>query len=197
METRIQLVRHGPSAHVDDGRWLSSAEVDRWVIDYDAAGIVADDSPPASVLADAQRADVVAASDLRRGIESAERLAPGRDLLVSPLLRELSVDFPRWLRMRLPMVFWDAVSHTQWTYRLLRRNAVSRRELARATEAANWLGDAARGCERVLVVTHGGFRRLLAIQLVATGWKAESGRRGYENWSVWSFRRRRDQPDNA
>jgi broad specificity phosphatase PhoE len=62
-------------------------------------------------------------------------------------------------------------------------------ELERAAQAVALLDDAAREATSVVAVTHGAFRRLLAMRLVATGWRAEPRVGGFRNWSWWPFRR--------
>ena len=89
MTARILLVRHGPSAHAHDGRWMHRYDVPRFEDAYDAAGIRDDPPPPAQLRSVAATAGVVCASDLRRAIESASRVAPGGELVVLPLLREV------------------------------------------------------------------------------------------------------------
>lgn len=66
--------------------------------------------PSAQLLAEARGADAVVASDLPRAVASAERLAFGRDLVTSPLLREIRLEPPRWVPLPLPIRVWDVLS---------------------------------------------------------------------------------------
>jgi broad specificity phosphatase PhoE len=189
LTSRILLVRHGRSAHVHDPGWVDAADVRRWRAAYDEAAIAVDDRPPAALVAEAARAAVVAASDAPRAVASAERIARGRPIVTSPLLRETALEIPRWLPLRWPLAAWEAAIHLQWAWRILRGTDAPAAELERAAEAAAWLADHARDGATVLAVTHGVFRRLLARQLLAEGCIAEPGRRSYRPWSVWGFRR--------
>jgi hypothetical protein len=153
---------------------------------YNVAGILAHDVPPSSVTTQAASADVIAVSHMARAIESARRLAPDREPLVSPLLCELAIDPPA-LPLRLPIEVWDALSFAQWTYRLWRK--VDRDETRRARDAAGWLENHAAGGRTVLAITHGGFRRILDAELLRRRWMRSTGRRGHENWSNWSYAR--------
>ena len=152
-----------------------------------AAGIRDDPPPPEDLRIIGASADVVCASDLRRAIESASRVAPGRELVISSLLREIRLEPPRWMPFRLPIAAWDAYSHAQWSYRLLtkRDHAFARR----ADAAADWLEQRAREASTVLVVTHGGVRRLIADRLSARGWRRTPDKRSYANWSTWEVHR--------
>jgi len=187
---RILLVRHGPSALVHDGRWIDAAGVRRYHAAYDAAGIVSESSPPSGLVAEAAAAQTIVSSDLPRALESAERLAPGRDITASPLLRETHLAIPRWAIGRLPLLAWSAVLHLHWGYRIMRGMDVSSVELAQAEAAADWLGTLAGESRTIVAVTHGVFRRNLANRLALRGWHMEPGRRPYHNWSVWAFQAR-------
>ena len=66
MNTRLLLVRHGPSSHVHDGRWMHASVVHRFEDAYDAAGILRDRVPSEDLLRTAVNVDVFCASDLPR-----------------------------------------------------------------------------------------------------------------------------------
>ena len=187
LTARILLVRHGPSSHVHDGRWLRHREVHEFEDAYDAAGILEDNMPPAELLDVAKGAELIVASDLPRAIVSADRLAPRRDVVHSPLLREIRLEPPRWVPVALPIAAWDALSHAQWSLRLL---AGTRNEFARRGEAAAvWLEQHARSSRTIVVVTHAGFRRILASRLIARGWRGDllTRKDRYANWSSWEL----------
>src|SRR4051812_35961970 len=119
--SRIHLVRHGVSAHTHDGSWVDAARARRFIELYDAAGI-REEAPPADVIEMASRADVLAASSLPRAIESVGRLAPGRDMHTTPLLREIDLQTPGLLPVRLPITTWDVIDYFVNGYRIrLRR----------------------------------------------------------------------------
>jgi broad specificity phosphatase PhoE len=188
---RLLLIRHGRSAHAHAGA-LDRAGMERWLADYDAAGIVDGDAPPAALAAEVARAAVVAASDLPRALASAARLAPGREVEVTPLVREVALPVPGWLPGRAPLTAWALAIHASWVAGLLRRRAESPAVAARVREAAAWCDArcaAAGPGETVVVVTHGVVRRLLARELLAAGWRAAPGRRSYAHWSAWRLER--------
>jgi broad specificity phosphatase PhoE len=185
--SRIVLVRHGRSAHVLKERWVDAPGVHRWRVDYDAAGIDAGSVPPQTLIDECARAGAIVASDLARAIASAERLAPGRDVRLSPLLRESHLDIPTWLPARWPLGVWGAAIHVQWLGRLIRRVPLAPAERRRLNDAADWVESVVRESGTTVVVTHGVFRRLLGLELVARGWGAERRVSGYQNWSAWPF----------
>jgi broad specificity phosphatase PhoE len=184
---RVLLVRHGRSAHVHDGHWTTPSGVAEFERAYDAAGIREDDPPPHALVSVAREAAMVASSNLARAVESARRIADGRPVVVSELLREVTLEPPLWLPLPLPIQIWEAMNHAQWSYRLLLR--VDHEHTRRARAAAQWLMQLVPAGATGVVVTHGSFRRVLARQLLAAGWRSASARRSYQHWSVWSFLR--------
>ena len=182
----IHLVRHGRSALVHDGSWFGWADVPAYEDAYDAAGIRDDDQPGADLQALVGAKPLIVASDLPRAIASARRLAPQHDVQLSPLLREIRLEPPQWVPVRLPIQMWDVFSHVQWTYRLL--SNADHDYVRRAAKAVDWLSEHAGQASNVVAVTHGGFRRILDATLVARGWRRGSDKRSYANWSVWSYR---------
>jgi broad specificity phosphatase PhoE len=185
MAPRIVLVRHGRSAHVHAGA-IDRAGVERWRDAYDSAGIHEVSHPPPTLVQAAADAEHVVASDLRRAVESAERLAPGREIRTTALLREMPLAIPAW-PTRLPLGAWGLLISIDWGYRIVRGAAAAEADRARAAAAAEWLAGLAADGSTVLAVTHGAFRRMVARQLLALGWRSTDRRGGYRPWSAWSF----------
>jgi broad specificity phosphatase PhoE len=188
MSARLVVIRHGRSAHVGGAVWLDRVGMTGWRAAYDAAGIAAADAPPATLMAMAAKADRIIASDLPRALASAQCLAPGRAIEVSPMLRETPLPIPQ-LPVRLPLALWEALIHLRWGVRIAVGVEATPAEVARAAAAAAWLSDTAGDRAIGLVVTHGVFRRLLSRQLVSRGWRTLPGRRRYGPWSSWGFER--------
>ena len=184
MSARIHLVRHGRSAHEHDGSWVGVAGQKKFIDLYDAAGIR--DEPPAEVVRLAAESDVLAASTLRRAIESVQRLAPAREAELTPLLIESPFELAKLFPVRLPIATWDMINYAVNGYRIRRRHPTT--ELLRAREATEWLLSRVPPNGSLLAVTHGDFRRFLWASLIDRGWRAEFTRKAYHNWSVWSFR---------
>ena len=92
-ESRVALVRHARSSHVHAG-WIDAGGFRAWREAYEAAGIHEDERVPAQLEQLASHAGVVLSSDAARAVASARLLAPGREIVVSPLLRELDPKDP-------------------------------------------------------------------------------------------------------
>jgi broad specificity phosphatase PhoE len=187
----IVLVRHGRSAHVERA-WLDTDGLRRWAVAYDAAEIAVNDPPPRALVQLATGAGIVVASDLPRAIASAALLAPAESVQTSALLREAPLEtaerrLPSLWGMRLPLRIWGIffLSRWLWAYwRDLPLPGVDASALARAEEAADWLTGLAADRGRVVAVTHGTFRTVLATALTRRGWRGPD-RRSYQTWSAW------------
>jgi broad specificity phosphatase PhoE len=162
---------------------------------YDAAGIIPDLLPPPELIALTADATRIIASDLPRALASAVHLAPGREIIQVPLLREAPLEtpelpLPRLGGLRLPLRGWALVFGARWLSAWIRGApppGVDAQALARAETAADWLVTQATEAEgRVVVITHATFRLLLARALVRRGWRAPE-RRPVREWSAWRY----------
>jgi broad specificity phosphatase PhoE len=165
---------------------LNTEQFRRWREAYEAAGIAADEIPPPELCTTALNADVLIASDAPRAIASANLLAPGREVVISPLLRELELSPPDLGRLRLPLFGWALMIGVS---ALFRRPPVPAEEVQRTRAAANWLSEMAEERGTVLVVTHASVRRLVAWELGRLAWTREGRGRGMGHWSAWGFGR--------
>jgi broad specificity phosphatase PhoE len=186
---QIVLIRHGRSAHVHTG-WIDVHGFRRWREAYEAAGILPSEAPPPELCALAARTGAVAASDTPRAVQSARLLAPDRQVLVTPLLRELELAPPALPGLRLPLAGWAVAVGVRWLYfRFTSGQHVSAAELDRARDAAEWLAGLAQQHGSVAAVTHASFRGLVGGTLAASGWQGVTARRRYHHWSVWTYTR--------
>lgn len=187
-ERRIAMVRHARSAHVHTG-WIDATGFQAWRAAYEAAGIAEGERAPADLARLAASAGLVVSSDAPRAIDSARLLAPGREIVVSPLLRELDLEGPDLGGVRLPLAGWALAVGLRTLLLTLRRQHPSASETARVDHAATWLEEISVQHPLTLVVTHASFRRQLARRLAQGGWQAEPGRRSMQPWSSWLVRR--------
>ena len=189
MIQRIVLVRHGRSAHVWWGAF-NHPEFQQWRVAYEAAGIGVGETPPLVIRELAGICGIVVASDAERAKQSAALLAAGKNVIASPLLRELDLPAPELQFLRLPWIGWAILITISWFgRRLLRRASESHGEMERVRRAAAWLAELAQVHGTVVAVTHGTARILIARELAAIGWHRDSGRRTSRHWSAWSVSR--------
>jgi broad specificity phosphatase PhoE len=178
---KLWMIRHGRSAHVHAG-WIDVHGFRRWREAYEAAGI--SDSPPPDLRDLTSSAGVVVTSDILRATESARALAPNARVIVSPLLRELTLEPPNLSGLRLPLSGWMLAIALRMLVRA--EVLVTAAERKRIEEAARWLQQLGEEHGTVVIVTHGSFRWLLAKTLQAKGWTSES-RRLSSHWSAWCY----------
>jgi len=184
--TRIALVRHGRSAHRHRG-WIDRAGFDAWREAYEAAGLQDTEGVPPDLAQLAAEAGLVVSSDAPRAIESARRLAPGREILISPLLRELELQAPELRRVRLPLAGWALAVGARNLLLTLRSQYPSPSERKRVAEAADWLSGLAGEHSFVVAVTHAAVRRQIAIELARGGWQPDSRKHPLHHWSAWLY----------
>lgn len=169
---RIVLARHGrPDLPGDLERAISGREIGRWYRRYDELGIVDDVGPPAALRDAAAAAGCVVASDVRRALESAARLAvPGR-VRVEPALRE--VGFPESLAVpiRLSPDVWVLIARAAQMLRWCACDEPVPATRARAAIAAGALARLAEDHGTLVVVGHGWFNRFVARELRRRGWR--------------------------
>ncbi len=186
--SRIVLVRHGRSSHVQSG-WIDAAGFRAWRVAYEAAGIRQDERVPPPLEALLEQDPLLLASDAARATGSARLLAPGREIVVSPLLRELDLEAPSLGGLRFPLLAWAFAVGGRTLSLQLRGHYPSRAEQNRIDRAASWLEELAAQHPLIVAFTHAMFRQHLGLRLVESGWQAEPGRRSRHPWSAWSFRR--------
>jgi broad specificity phosphatase PhoE len=169
-EARIALVRHARSSHVHTG-WITADGFRAWRAAYEAAGIREGERAPAHLERLVGRADLVLSSDAPRAVASARLLAPGHEIVISPLLRELDLESPMLGGLRLPLAAWALAVGGRTLLLTPRRQYPSAVEAARLSSAAAWLEELAAKHSLIVAVTHASFRRQLSTRLVQTGWQ--------------------------
>lgn len=188
-ERRLVLIRHGRSSHVHSG-WIDVGGFRRWRETYEAVGIRDDERAPRELGRLAAGAGVALSSDAQRAVASARLLLAGREIVVSPLLRELDLEPPALAGVRLPLAAWAIAVGARVLGSTLRGNYPPPAEAARVERARAWLDELAAEHALIVAVTHASFRRQLAQRLSRAGWRAEPGSRSVQHWSAWAFRRR-------
>lgn len=187
---RILLVRHG-RVQAPRAGWLDAAGVRRWLDDYAAADLAPGDLPPAGVRGLAACAGIVVASDLPRARASAERLATGGCVTLSPLLRETPVHIPAFGAVRLPLAAWalaiGARAAVGAAVGAPRHPLLEDAGRAQGAGAATWLAALTEPHGVVLAVTHVNVRARIATALGALGWRRLPGGRRFAHWSAWTF----------
>jgi broad specificity phosphatase PhoE len=178
----IVLARHG-KPDWDEKTPIPGRALAEWVRGRDAAPIDRSSRPPAELVRIAQSSRVLAASPLRRSIESAELVAPGIAPQVNSLFHEvfLPTAIPSGLRLR-PTV-WSSLARLAWYCGWSPGVETFAAARHRASRAAVVLAELALAHESVLLVGHGIQNGLIGRRLRRAGW---SGPR-FRTRRLWAF----------
>jgi broad specificity phosphatase PhoE len=191
----ILLVRHGRSALNQTTRQLTAAEFRAWIESYHQYGIETG-MPSNSLVAEARAAAFVVCSNLPRAIESAHRIAPGREVTVTPQLHEAGWPLSgNWAGLRLPLHVWDWIFHRLWQCGARSVGESAHTARLRAREVCAWLESLARKQSPILVVGHGTFNQFLATELRLHHWQGPRHPADHY-WGVTRYERA-GQPDNG
>ncbi|OMP67890.1 histidine phosphatase family protein [Domibacillus epiphyticus] len=169
----ITLIRHGKSRWTENHR-MRYNEFARWVEGYNNTGVVEEDNYPAETVQKMINARVVVTSDLKRSIESAKILKPNAKIIMNAIFRE--TELPLMARtgiLRFPPNVWAVILRCLWMIGFSNKCESFHEAKKRAEKAAQLLVDYAKNNERVVLVGHGFFNRLIANELTKRGWKGE------------------------
>jgi broad specificity phosphatase PhoE len=154
----IALARHGPLA-LGKEPWLSPRDLGGWIQRYYYARVAPSD-PPREIEARAAASTLVC-SNAARCLESAQRIAPDREILSDAIYREADLPHNFWHYPKLPPSVWAAVFRVAWLcgYGGNAESCVA--ATARAGVAAQQLIAVARARGPVLLIGHGIMNRLI------------------------------------
>ena len=120
-------------------------------------------------------------SPLRRSVESAALVAPGRPVLCEPLFIEAGMPVSSSVTMVIRPRRWTVLSRIAWVLGWSEGRESWPAARHRAKLAANRLGELAKEKGSVLLVGHGLLNLLIQRALRATGWTGGGWRADY--WS--------------
>ena len=143
--------------------------------------------PPPALTALATAARCIVTSTLRRSVESAALLAPGRGLISEPLFAEAGMPLPGSDRGAIRPRHWNAAGRVAWVLGWSRGRESWPAARFRAHQAAARLDELAREHGDVLLVGHGLLNLLIQRALRAMGWSGGGWRADY--WSHVVLRR--------
>lgn len=174
----ILLVRHGKPQCDHDTR-IRGCEFAKWVADYDDTPIDRGFVPNAKLLACVTRIPCIVTSTLRRSIESASIVAPGRSPVVDALFNEAGIPTAIPFRVALTPASWDALARAAWLLGIAAGDESFRDARIRARQAAARLVDLARQHGAVALVGHGMLNTLILWALRGSGWSGSGTPRVY------------------
>jgi broad specificity phosphatase PhoE len=186
----IVLARHGEPGLSRKVR-LNAAEYSAWWARYEETGLLAGQTAPAGLVAQAGRAAVILSSTRIRSIETAKAVAGDAPFESHPELIEAPLPPPGWPSwFRLSPRHWGVVSRFWWWFFNHHAGHETRAQAeVRAAAAAERLIELAESGGDVLVVAHGFFNAMIGRMLKRRGWRLTQSQ-GYKYWSMRRFVRR-------
>lgn len=179
---QITLMRHGKPT-LARSNWVSPAGMAQWIENYDRSEVQAQHIPAESK-ACAKAAKVIVSSTAHRALTSVRALGAVASL-VSVAFNEAQLPFALVAFPRLPPSVWLVLFRMLWFLRYSRGAESVQSARQRAKAAAIELASLARRGP-VLLVGHGIMNRLIASELIASGWLASSEHRS-EYWSTSTY----------
>lgn len=184
---RLIIARHGKPALSRSLRLNWRGFVDWWQ-QYDDGGLAEGQAAPPPVAKLAREADLVIASSLRRARETAE-LAHGEDVdELTDLLVEAPLPPPRIPLWKFSPSTWGVLARIVWYYGYAGGEESHAESRERASEAAAYLSNKAKGGKTIFAAAHGWFNRMMRPELLARGWTCVEDR-GDKHWSYRVYER--------
>lgn len=187
---RILLIRHG-QPHIALRPRTGHAGFANYIDDYEKAGLLPSDLPPAELRDLAQELEHVFTSGRPRSHQSAAALAPHAELTADPLFAEAPLAAPAipLLQMRVPK--WAVMSRLLWHAGFHPGIESARAAGARAAQAADILIARARKSGAAALVAHGYFNWMIGRQLAGRGF-ARKGSHRARYWNSVIYERKDD-----
>ena len=167
---RIVLARHG-QPDWDRDTPIAGSEMAKWNKGRDNAPLDPESRPSKRLVSFAKNSHLIATSELRRSIDSAKLLAPGRKPHVEPLFREVYLPTAIHSRAKLPPKVWSATLRAAWHLGWSPGVESHKEAEARAILAAEELEKLAQRHHTVLLIGHGMMNGLIGRNLRRAGWK--------------------------
>jgi broad specificity phosphatase PhoE len=183
----ITLARHGrPSlTRYLDLDWEGYEE---WWKAYDESGLAPGQTPSKALIQAAADAELILASPLRRALETAHAIAPGRVVETEALFVEAPLPpprYPRFVKMNPSSWGWGWHARVFWWMGFSRGQETRDEAKLRAAHAVDKVIALAESGRDILICGHGWFNRMMRPELTRRGWRCtRDGGDGY-----WSFRR--------
>ncbi|MEO8115498.1 MAG: histidine phosphatase family protein [Phenylobacterium sp.] len=185
----IILARHGEPA-LSRKVVLSAVEYRAFWKSYEVLGLLAGQTPPASLVSIAETCGTLVASTRLRSIESARALTGGRVFAQEAMLVEAPLPPPAWPAwIRLSPKLWGFFARFWWWFFNHHEGQETRSQAeARAERAAAMLEGLAAQGQDVVVLAHGFFNFMIGRALRRRGWRLTASE-GYKYWSTRRFER--------
>jgi broad specificity phosphatase PhoE len=186
---RIIIVRHGrPVLNRNEGPRLDWKAYREWWQQYEQSPLADGQKCPEALIREVSEDAVVISSMRPRAMQTADRLARGREVRRDPTFNEAPLPPPRWKARYLPKT-WNKIARVVWLMGHHDGDEHVKDARRRAGKAADLLIEAAADGRDVVLAAHGWFNRMVRPELKKRGWTcAYDG--GDKYWSYRIYQRR-------
>jgi broad specificity phosphatase PhoE len=180
----ITLARHG-RPKLNQTRWIAPRQIADWISQYNRAGACID-GISSFCREKASKSSCIISSPLPRCVQSAQALAPSREMSSDAVFREAGLPHLLWGFPRLPVAVWVIMFRAAWFCGFSANSESLGLARERARSAAAKLIDLARVHKSVFVMGHGIMTALIANELTQQGWVGpKRPAHGYWGFSVY------------
>jgi len=181
---RIIIVRHGrPVLNRNEGPRLDWKAYRDWWSRYEQSPLAEGQKCPDALIREIPEDAIVLSSIRPRAMQTADRLARGREVKRDATFNEAPLPPPRWGARYLPKT-WNKIARVVWLMGHHDGDEHVKEARKRAGKAADMLIDAATDGRDVVLAAHGWFNRMVRPELQRRGWTCTHD--GGDKY--WSFR---------
>lgn len=177
---RIILVRHG-EPDMDAYTSGKDGSYGEWLKRYNAAGINKKRKPPAELLKEIEKFDIVVSSDLKRAVDSAQLIVKNKVIMRNPVFREFELPDSKKKYPKFTPGIWSVIFRILWFIGYSNKSEDFTDAKKRIKLSAEKLTDMADKHSEIVMVGHGLMNKFIGMELKKTGWK-KTGKRGKGYW---------------
>jgi broad specificity phosphatase PhoE len=186
---RIIIVRHGrPILNRNEGPRLDWKAYRDWWSRYEQSPLADGQKCPEGLIREIPDDAIVLSSIRPRAMQTADRLARGREVRRDPTFNEAPLPPPRWKTRHLPKT-WNKIARVVWLMGHHDGDEHVRDARKRAGKAADMLIEAAAEGRDVVLAAHGWFNRMVRPELKKRGWACVHDG-GDKYWSYRIYQKR-------
>lgn len=186
---RIIIVRHGrPVLNRDEGPRLDWKAYREWWQRYEQSPLAEGQKCPDMLIREIREDAIVISSERPRAMQTADRLARGREVRRDATFNEAPLPPPRWKTRHLPKT-WNKIARVVWLMGHHDGDEHVRDARKRAAKAADMLVEAAADGNDVVLAAHGWFNRMVRPELKKRGWTCVHDG-GDKYWSYRIYQKR-------
>ncbi len=158
-----------------------------WLKKYNAAGITKNRKPPPELVKTIEKFDVVASSDLKRAVDSAQLIVKNKVIIKNPVFREFELPDSKKRYPKFTPGIWSVIFRLLWFVGYSNKSENFQDSKNRIKLSAEKLSDLANKHSEIVLVGHGLMNSFIGMELKKMGWKKKRKRgKGYWCYSEYT-----------